>query len=271
MTCKNQDCKTPHCVSSRYVLSHYSKCKEFNCPVCGPVRDAIKRNYLKSQAVLDSIKGPSIMPSHHANHPSMQQITNDLTIPSQPNMGFPVGSGISNIAPPNMGAGGINMGITNGNNNAFSQARVDPEQPPLKKQKKPPAGGEKKKPKAPKNNDGTNDSGSGEASKPASTGAAKPKTSSEPKEGKKKVSKPKKSSADDSGGGEDQSQQAASYPYTGGKDSANLPDSAAVQEPQLQRHQQQQQQLEVERRERDKEQQIRAGERVVTIILPDLN
>ena len=45
MSCKDQDCKTAHCVSSRYVLSHYSKCKDVNCPVCGPVREAIRRNY----------------------------------------------------------------------------------------------------------------------------------------------------------------------------------------------------------------------------------
>mmetsp|Transcript_27695 Transcript_27695/g.46514 ORF Transcript_27695/g.46514 Transcript_27695/m.46514 type:complete len:251 (+) Transcript_27695:49-801(+) len=45
MSCKDQECKVPHCVSSRYVLSHYSKCNEPTCPVCGPVREAIKRNY----------------------------------------------------------------------------------------------------------------------------------------------------------------------------------------------------------------------------------
>ena len=48
MSCKEHDCKESHCVSSRYVLSHYSKCKEKECPVCGPVREAIRRNYEKS-------------------------------------------------------------------------------------------------------------------------------------------------------------------------------------------------------------------------------
>ena len=50
MTCRDQDCKTSHCVSSRYVLSHYSKCKDAACPVCGPVREAIRRNQEKSPA-----------------------------------------------------------------------------------------------------------------------------------------------------------------------------------------------------------------------------
>merc|ERR1711871_1526383 len=45
MNCKDQQCRKPHCVSSRYVLSHYSKCKETKCPVCGPVRDAILEHY----------------------------------------------------------------------------------------------------------------------------------------------------------------------------------------------------------------------------------
>jgi len=52
MSCKDQDCKVAHCVSSRYVLSHYSKCKEPTCPVCGPVREAIKRNYERSRDVV---------------------------------------------------------------------------------------------------------------------------------------------------------------------------------------------------------------------------
>jgi E1A/CREB-binding protein len=54
VSCKEQDCKIPHCVSSRFVLAHYSKCKEPNCPVCGPVREAIKRNYEISQNFVSS-------------------------------------------------------------------------------------------------------------------------------------------------------------------------------------------------------------------------
>ena len=42
----------PHCVSSRYVLSHYSKCKDHVCPVCGPVREAIRRNFERSKEVV---------------------------------------------------------------------------------------------------------------------------------------------------------------------------------------------------------------------------
>jgi E1A/CREB-binding protein len=35
MICKNIECTTPHCVSSRYVLSHYGKCEnKKECVVC---------------------------------------------------------------------------------------------------------------------------------------------------------------------------------------------------------------------------------------------
>ncbi len=39
----------PHCVSSRYVLSHYHRCKDVRCPVCGPVREAIHRSHEKQK------------------------------------------------------------------------------------------------------------------------------------------------------------------------------------------------------------------------------
>jgi len=47
--CKNQKCMVPHCVSSRYVLSHYHRCKDVRCPVCGPVREAIHRSHEKQK------------------------------------------------------------------------------------------------------------------------------------------------------------------------------------------------------------------------------
>ena len=49
-SCRAQQCDRPHCVSSRYVLSHYHRCQEDSCAVCGPVREAIDRhNKLKLQ------------------------------------------------------------------------------------------------------------------------------------------------------------------------------------------------------------------------------
>ena len=47
--CKDQQCQVPHCVSSRYVLSHYHRCRERGCAVCQPVREAIQRNHEKAK------------------------------------------------------------------------------------------------------------------------------------------------------------------------------------------------------------------------------
>lgn len=40
-SCRKPKCDVPHCVSSRYVLSHYRKCNK-RCEVCTPVREAIR-------------------------------------------------------------------------------------------------------------------------------------------------------------------------------------------------------------------------------------
>ncbi|CAM9318180.1 unnamed protein product [Ectocarpus sp. 8 AP-2014] len=43
--CKNQQCPIPHCVSSRFVLSHYHRCKDLKCAVCAPVREVIAKSH----------------------------------------------------------------------------------------------------------------------------------------------------------------------------------------------------------------------------------
>ncbi|KAI2514012.1 histone acetylation protein [Fragilaria crotonensis] len=47
--CRDKDCKTAHCLSSRCVLNHYRICKSKNktstCEVCGPVMRQIKDNH----------------------------------------------------------------------------------------------------------------------------------------------------------------------------------------------------------------------------------
>jgi len=39
--CKDSYCKVPHCLSSRYVLSHFRRCKP-PCNICDPVKEIIK-------------------------------------------------------------------------------------------------------------------------------------------------------------------------------------------------------------------------------------
>lgn len=48
--CKNQQCSVQHCLSSRYVLSHYRRCKDANCPACGPVRDTIRKSHEREKS-----------------------------------------------------------------------------------------------------------------------------------------------------------------------------------------------------------------------------
>jgi E1A/CREB-binding protein len=58
--CKEKECEFAHCISSRYVLKHYSSCKDRQlCPVCGPVREIIKRNYEHSKTVVNMIIRPA--------------------------------------------------------------------------------------------------------------------------------------------------------------------------------------------------------------------
>ena len=81
MTCKEVECKVAHCVSSRYVLSHYSKCRESTCPVCGPVREAIKRNSERGRAIVQmSQHSGMIMPGEHkkSNEPSKPKVIKPL-------------------------------------------------------------------------------------------------------------------------------------------------------------------------------------------------
>ncbi len=43
LVCKDNACKVIHCLSSRYVLSHYAKCADGDCLICPRVRESAKR------------------------------------------------------------------------------------------------------------------------------------------------------------------------------------------------------------------------------------
>jgi E1A/CREB-binding protein len=42
--CRDNSCRVAHCFSSRAILSHYRKCREPSCPICGPVRETVRRS-----------------------------------------------------------------------------------------------------------------------------------------------------------------------------------------------------------------------------------
>ena len=60
--CVDNDCRIPHCFSSRSILSHYRKCKDPRCPACGPVRDTVRKT-LKSSS--NGRHGGVLDGSHH--------------------------------------------------------------------------------------------------------------------------------------------------------------------------------------------------------------
>ena len=45
--CKDKLCRVPLCSSTKTVLYHYASCQDPPCSICGPVREAIKQNYLR--------------------------------------------------------------------------------------------------------------------------------------------------------------------------------------------------------------------------------
>lgn len=42
--CNNPECNVQHCRSSKFILSHFRKCKDRDCEVCRPVKEHIERN-----------------------------------------------------------------------------------------------------------------------------------------------------------------------------------------------------------------------------------
>ena len=38
LICKDSECKEKWCISSRWVFSHYAKCRDIDCSLCGPLK-----------------------------------------------------------------------------------------------------------------------------------------------------------------------------------------------------------------------------------------
>lgn len=59
--CRSKSCGVPHCCSSRYILSHYKRCQDAQCLICGPVRERIRRAKemlcIKDASSVDAVDG----------------------------------------------------------------------------------------------------------------------------------------------------------------------------------------------------------------------
>ena len=53
--CADNQCRVPHCVSSRAVIWHYKKCKDAACLTCGPVREIVRRKSQSSRSSSGSV------------------------------------------------------------------------------------------------------------------------------------------------------------------------------------------------------------------------
>ena len=67
--CTDSKCRVPHCTTSRYILIHYSRCKDLGCAICEPTRSASKLNYERNKdqyfaaACLQKFRAPSELSS----------------------------------------------------------------------------------------------------------------------------------------------------------------------------------------------------------------
>ena len=72
-TCRDRNCKTSHCLSSRCVLNHYRICKSqgrtANCEVCGPVMSKIKA---RDDGSVDPLVRDDPLAASQQSLPSMQ-------------------------------------------------------------------------------------------------------------------------------------------------------------------------------------------------------
>lgn len=52
VTCKDDFCTFPHCVSTRYIISHHQRCKDMTCAVCIPVKKCIQKSNTRKMETL---------------------------------------------------------------------------------------------------------------------------------------------------------------------------------------------------------------------------
>lgn len=90
-SCRNKECNTSHCLSSRCVLNHYRICKSQNktstCEVCGPVMSKIRQQEADDGAA-DPLAADTSMSSQHTGMGSQPGNVGVATAPSGSGLGM---------------------------------------------------------------------------------------------------------------------------------------------------------------------------------------
>lgn len=73
MVCKQDKCPTPLCTSSRYILSHFHRCKDLGCMVCIPVNDAVRASKAAKQEFMN-MRAQSEQVQDNAQHNPREQM-----------------------------------------------------------------------------------------------------------------------------------------------------------------------------------------------------
>jgi len=123
--CTDNECRVPHCFSSRSILSHYRKCKDPMCPACRPVRETVRKTQKGSRGMGGGARGSGSGGSGGIDGPG--------SIPSG-GSGAMIGgifdSGNCVPAPPDTSKGGMGPPqVPNGMNNGMDSSMEYPPPP----------------------------------------------------------------------------------------------------------------------------------------------
>lgn len=93
-TCAKKDCDFPHCISSRYVLMHYRKCKDSTCASCQPVRIAINKQTNSESSAPEPIN------SNISDNHTIQPTTKTIKRPREKEPMIPAANGVKSEVSP---------------------------------------------------------------------------------------------------------------------------------------------------------------------------
>jgi len=145
-SCTDNECRVPHCLSSRSILRHHRKCKDPRCLACGPARETIRKtqNSQKGRGGNESGGGGGsngnngvtqdpVLSMPQDQSMDMMQQGNPDAMPGN-GMMAPPQSQMSNMGPPQQMGGPMMNGMPRIQNNMFSLGQNMPIPPQQQQQ-----------------------------------------------------------------------------------------------------------------------------------------